>query len=371
MKNRLKRLKFGATPRFIKAVIKLGSPPRLKPEERHRRIPAVFILIASILTMIVFPVYHIYSGHYKIAVANFVALTAAVIGLFHLRQAEKGQIVYWTISIVFMGISIITVVFGRQEISYFLWAFVPPAVVFSILGRKAGMALSLLFFAIALVLMTAPERIMNSAPYSTFIIARFVAIYMILTFILYYYESSQQLLFEDIRNEKDKFEYASKRDPLTGLSNRRDLIEKIKNEQQRQTRMKSAFTLILADIDDFKALNDTYGHDAGDYVLTSVAQLLVDQVRDIDCPARWGGEEFLIMLIEADITIGHTVAERIREKIESSPFIFNNVPVPVTMTFGLSQFQGLNDTIESCIKRADNALYAGKQQGKNRVSIGS
>ncbi len=355
---------------LIKSVVRLGSPRFLKPMERHRRIPAVVILVASIMTMISFSIYHLYSGNDWIAAADVVALIGAFIGLIYLNKTEKGLIVYWIISIVFMGISIITVVFGRQEISYFLWAFVPPAVVFSILGKKAGMAMSLAYFAVALVLMTAPERIMGSAPYSIFVIVRYAVIYMILTFILYYYESSQQLLFEYIRKEKDKFEFASKRDHLTGLSNRRDLFERIRNEQQRQTRLNNAFTLIMGDIDNFKALNDSYGHDAGDYVLKSIARLLKDQIRGIDCSARWGGEEFLIMLIETDIENGKLVAERIRQKIETAIIIHNGISIPVTMTFGLSQYNGTDDTIESCIKRADMALYTGKQQGKNRVVVG-
>ena len=355
------------TPRFIKTVMRLGSPPALKPEERHRRIPAIFILFAGIITMSVFPVYHLYSENYWIAMANIIALAGCVQALFRLSKSDRGRVVYWMISIVFMGVCVITVVIGRKEISYFLWAFIPPAVFFSILGRRSGMTMSLVYFALALALMTAPEALMRSRPYSIYVLARYSVIYMLLTFMLYYYESSQQILLAHIRREKDKFEYASKRDPLTGLSNRRDLIDKIRKEQERQLRMKNAFTLILCDIDDFKALNDTHGHDAGDFVLQSVARLLKDQVRGIDCPARWGGEEFLIMLIETDIESGKTVAERIRNKIQTADIIHNGIPISVTMTFGVSQFHGTDDTIDSCIKRADKALYAGKHQGKNRV----
>lgn len=355
------------TPRFIKRAMRLGSPPGIKPEERHRRIPAIFILFAGIATMTVFPVYHMFSGHYWIATADIVALTGCIFALFRLSRSERGLVIYWMISIVFMGVCVITVAIGRKEISYFLWAFIPPSVFFSILGRRAGMTMSLFYFTVVLFLMTAPEAIMHSPPYSIFVLARYSVIYMLLTFMLYYYESSQQILLSHIRREKDKFEYASKRDPLTGLSNRRDLIDKIRKEQERQLRLKSAFTLILCDIDDFKALNDTHGHDAGDFVLQSVAQLLKDQVRGIDCPARWGGEEFLIMLIETDIESGKTVAERIRNKIRTAGLIYNGTPITVGMTFGVSQFHGTDDTIDSCIKRADKALYAGKHQGKNRV----
>lgn len=358
------------TNKLIESLVKLGSPPRLKPEEKHRRIPAVFILIAGSITMALFSPYHFYYGDRLIAMADLVALVAMIIAMFYLNKAERGIVVYWMISFIFIIICIITILLGRNEISYFFWAFVPPAMTFSILGKKKGLAISLLLFVVVIFLMMAPEQIMHSEPYSSSVIGRYITIYMILTFILYYYESSQEILLKHIRDEKDKFEYASKLDPLTGLSNRRDLIEKIQEEQQRQMRLKNTFTLILGDIDNFKSLNDTYGHDAGDHVLKSVAQLLREQVRGIDCPSRWGGEEFLIMLIETDIEGGRTVAERIRDKIENTSFAFNGLALTVTMTFGLSQYEGAKDTLDSCIKRADKALYAGKYQGKNRVVVG-
>ena len=358
-----------AASRLFSAVMKTGVP-RLKPEERHRRIPAVFILIATIITMTVFVPYHLFSGNRLIAAGDLVALSASIIALIYLRFAERGFFAYWIISLTFITLCIVTVVIGRNEISYFLWALAPPAVFFSILGKRSGMTISLLFFAVAVILMTLPESLMASKPYPLSVLGRYTTIYMILTFMLYYYESSQQLLYQYIRREKEKFEYASKRDPLTDLANRRELLDKMKEEQRRQLRQQKTFTLVLGDIDDFKKMNDTYGHDAGDHILKTVAQLLKDQVRGIDCPCRWGGEEFLIMLIETSIENGKNVAERIRDKIEKNHFSFHGTPIPVTMTFGLSQFQGVNDTLDSCIKRADKAMYEGKRRGKNRVIAG-
>ena len=98
-----------------------------------------------------------------------------------------------------------------------------------------------------------------------------------------------------------------------------------------------------------------------------IARLFSDQVRGIDCPSRWGGEEFLIMLVETDLEGGKKVAERIRKRIENTVFKYKDRKIPVTMTFGLSMYQGIGDNIEACIKRADNALYEGKSQGGNWV----
>ena len=110
--------------------------------------------------------------------------------------------------------------------------------------------------------MIIPEKFFLSHSYSHFVVVRSSIIYLILTFIIYYYESSQQMLINYIQEEKNKFENASKHDALTGLSNRRDIMEKIGDEQERGLRKKKPFTLIMCDIDHFKRINDNFGHDA-------------------------------------------------------------------------------------------------------------
>lgn len=354
---------------FIRTLLRLGSPSLLAPEERRKRVSAVFALLMSVLVTSTFSVYHLFSGDYRVVAMDGLGFIVAIFGLWYLRRNESGNYIYGGMGFGFIVLCMTTVIMGRTEISYFFWSFMLPAVLFSILGDRKGMVISLIFFCLSLILMTAPETILPSPPYSTYIVVRYSVIYIILTFIIYYYEASQQMLIHYIQQEKDRFESASKRDPLTGLPNRRDIMEKMQGERERQVRSGKPFTLILGDIDDFKHLNDTYGHDSGDYVLKLVARLMKNQVRGIDCPSRWGGEEFLLLLVETDREGACTVAERIRKKIQDTNFIFKQNRLPVTMTFGLSVFDGADDDIEKCIKRADQALYDGKHQGKNRVVV--
>ncbi|MFZ5564982.1 MAG: GGDEF domain-containing protein [Thermodesulfobacteriota bacterium] len=352
---------------FIRTLLRLGSPSVLAPEERRKRVSAVFVLLVSVLVTSTFSVYHLFSGHYQVVILDGLGFTVALFGLYYLRRHENGDYVYRGIGFGFVILCSTTTIIGRSEISYFFWSFLLPAVIFSVLGDRKGMIASLFFFCLSLVLMTVPETVLPSPPYSTFIVARYSVIYVALTFTVYYYEASQQMLIRYIQREKDRFENASKRDPLTGLSNRRDILERMETEYQRQARSGRPFALILGDIDNFKNLNDTCGHDCGDSVLSRVARLIKNQVRGIDCPSRWGGEEFLIMLVETDRDGAFTVAERIRKKIQDTDFTFKGKPLPVTMTFGLSVFHGTGDDAEACIRRADQALYEGKRQGKNRV----
>jgi diguanylate cyclase (GGDEF)-like protein len=131
-------------------------------------------------------------------------------------------------------------------------------------------------------------------------------------------------------------------------------------------RNRSIFTVIFVDIDHFKKLNDTYGHFCGDYVLGEAASLMKKNLRKADVLARWGGEEFLIMLPDTDIKGARIMAENIRKTIANKHFHLAGENLSVTMTFGLAQHE-IDRSIEDSLKLADSALYEGKRAGRNCV----
>lgn len=158
-------------------------------------------------------------------------------------------------------------------------------------------------------------------------------------------------------------------DPVTNLSNRRTMMNRIDQEKARLDQTGEAFSLIMIDIDNFKEINDEYGHDGGDFVLVNLATIINFILRKQDQVARWGGDEFLVFLPETNAEGGRIVAEKIRARILTTPFIYHEVDIPVTVTLGVSACD-TNIGIGNCIRKADLALYAGKQAGKNRVVIG-
>ena len=165
-----------------------------------------------------------------------------------------------------------------------------------------------------------------------------------------------------------KMEELAKTDALTGLSNRHDMYQKIKHETDRFERNEKPFTILMGDIDNFKKINDTYGHDAGDHVLTSVAALMTSTMRKQDIASRWGGEEFLILLPETDLEGGKKIAEILRDTIKKESIQYKNHNLNVTITIGLSVYNRVCDVNES-IKEADKAMYLGKIRTKNCVVI--
>lgn len=157
-------------------------------------------------------------------------------------------------------------------------------------------------------------------------------------------------------------------DPLTGLSNRRYILEAAHNEAARMLGESDSLSFVLADLDHFKSINDIHGHEAGDRVLVAVSEVFRSCVRGNDLVARWGGEEFLLMLTDAPALEAREIAERIRRHIDSLTIQLGDCSLGITLTMGLS-VHCPGETVSETISRADLALYRGKQAGRNRVEI--
>lgn len=163
-----------------------------------------------------------------------------------------------------------------------------------------------------------------------------------------------------------KLAQLSKTDPLTKLSNRRGLREKFKSEYKKIKDTQMSVSLIMCDIDYFKMVNDTYGHDCGDKVLIKVSDLFRSHLRDMDVIARYGGEEFIIILSESNSSYSFSIAESLRAAVEKEVFYYNNSTFHITMSFGLVNFNNKTSYLK-IIKMADEALYEAKHKGRNQV----
>lgn len=156
-------------------------------------------------------------------------------------------------------------------------------------------------------------------------------------------------------------------DPLTHLHNRRSMMEMSEREVKQRQQHGDPLAFVLADIDHFKAINDQHGHAAGDAVLTAVSDVLRQAVREHDKVARWGGEEFLILMPHATLDAACAMAERLRQQVTLISVPFEGKDIKVSMTFGVSRHKDA-ESVDSAISRADLALYRGKQSGRNQVA---
>jgi diguanylate cyclase (GGDEF)-like protein/PAS domain S-box-containing protein len=168
----------------------------------------------------------------------------------------------------------------------------------------------------------------------------------------------------------DRLQYLSNTDDLTGLFNRRALIEKLEDEIRRTHRYKTDLSILICDIDYFKEINDTYGHDIGDRVLRAISNLLKESLRSIDIIGRYGGDEFLAILPETSMEGAKEIAERIRSAVEDLRLRGEGKDlIKTTISLGIAEFNVDQENIDDLIKRADNALYIAKGKGRNRVYI--
>lgn len=167
------------------------------------------------------------------------------------------------------------------------------------------------------------------------------------------------------RKVEAELEYQASIDPLTSIINRRKFNETLSYELKREERYKNGLSLIICDLDRFKNINDKFGHDGGDQALIAFTRLISNAIRKSDVFARWGGEEFVILLPGTELEEAMKIASKLRLITEASmiPHVGR-----ITTSFGVSEFQS-GDSEESLIKRADMALYKAKENGRNRVEV--
>jgi diguanylate cyclase len=179
------------------------------------------------------------------------------------------------------------------------------------------------------------------------------------------------MVMNELKRDMERIRREAITDGLTGLANRKAFDEQIGRITRDAERNDDIFSLIMIDIDHFKAFNDTYGHQIGDQVLRLVAMTLVNEVKGQDMAARYGGEEFAIILPGTNVNAAQAVAENLRKAVEKKEVINRSTGEnlgQITVSLGVAQFYG-NETVESLIGRADVALYASKNKGRNQVSV--
>jgi len=165
----------------------------------------------------------------------------------------------------------------------------------------------------------------------------------------------------------DKVNELAIKDGLTGLYTHRAFQTRVEEEILRSARSKVPFSVIMADIDHFKSYNDTFGHQAGDTVLKTVAEVLSGGIREIDFSARYGGEEFALVITGSGKAQAAAVAEAIRRSLEARAFSFGGKPSRVTASFGVAEFPAEGVTASQLVRASDERLYRAKEGGRNRV----
>lgn len=171
---------------------------------------------------------------------------------------------------------------------------------------------------------------------------------------------------QSLHAANDRLTVLARQDALTGAYNRRHLMDELERQFQLRIRYRTEFSIIILDVDHFKAINDTHGHQVGDLVLIGLTRLLKDSLREIDVCGRWGGEEFLCILPNTPIPEALYCAERLRRTLEEAHLIDALPELAVTASFGVGTYRE-NESIDTLLQRVDAELYAAKSAGRNQV----
>ncbi len=176
------------------------------------------------------------------------------------------------------------------------------------------------------------------------------------------------MLSADLRFARMMFKHLSETDEMTGLMNRRSFSDVITNEHNKSARYKHAYSILMVDADGLKAVNDKHGHEAGNKLITTLAKTIKSCLRDSDSLARYGGDEFIVLLPETDKKQAEEAGERIRKAVENAAFDMNGNQINATVSIGVTSYPEDADSVDSALSKADRALYKSKREGRNKVS---
>lgn len=297
---------------------------------------------------------------------NVVSVTMYAVAYWALTQRRNNlaTALIWTEVIVHAGLGIVLIGWD-SGFHYFLLMFIPALFVSMGLSGAVKSLIALWAYYVALnVTMSFIEPLQPIAPGALIAVNLFN---MSVVFAMFSYLSFYYLTMVTTANRK--LQQMATTDPLTSLFNRRHMTYLVEKELARFQRNAHPVAFLVLDVDHFKAINDQYGHDAGDRVLKEVAEIIKSRLRVQDLIARWGGEEFLAVLPDTRLDDAQLSAERIREALLAHNWqTSTGARMMITISAGVSEFRP-DDDLNSAINRADNALYRSKEGGRNRVEL--
>lgn len=269
-----------------------------------------------------------------------------------------------------MALTLLLVITGGKDNTGPLWIYLVPPVTMFFAGFIRGL-LALVAYTIACtIVLFGFNEADFVANYSYAFKTRLLYSFATVTFLSAFYEYSRQKSYDTALYLSEQFERQAKHDHLTQLLNRRGAQQCLEREYARMQRNKRHFSIAIADIDRFKSINDSLGHEQGDEVLRQISNIFKTRSRGQDVLARWGGEEFMFIFNDTDEAGAVKALEQIRATLNNAPLNINGNEIYITSSFGVCEVTP-NIDISSAIRLADKALYHAKDHGRNHVCAAS
>ena len=325
----------------------------------HRRGLIRLIFLATSVTLALFAILQFFNGNQVLALVEVLASAVLMYGAMQVVASRRFHAWVYGYLVAAFSFFLYIIVMPGASSSAFVWVFIMPILSYLLLGRVAGFFLAVPFMLAGGYVFYLQLEALDSARAMIDLLNPASCGVLILVF-MHVYETRRS-------EAQDKLVTMAETDSLTGLSNRssfRRALERVINECRRNH---SRFALVLMDIDHFKRVNDTLGHDAGDEILRHLGQCLTARLRTTDCVGRLGGEEFGLILRDVGVADAYRLANELRERIATSPASYDGKPVTVTASFGIAYWPADAERLNELYQIADQRLYLGKTSGRNRV----
>lgn len=334
--------------------------------EQISRITLVFNLVA-LLFLGFFSIVSYLSNEQANAMVLIEVMAVSVGAILLFLVSGRMNVLVLTTCIGYLPFCAYLQINGGQNGSGILWHYVYPIMVYYIAGLRWGSIFAGILILMEIAITLLDNHLHFPAQYSYEFKLRFHSTMLVMSIMGAMLEHSRSTAQKNLMLLANTLEKISQTDELTGIANRRALQERLRNEIVRAERNQTDFTVILCDIDKFKNINDLYGHSTGDKALRHIAAILSERIRKYDLLARWGGEEFLLVLPETNAKTGMVTAERIRKSIEDTPLLADDGElISITISCGVCTWREKPD-IDQIFCQADLRLYRAKHEGRNRV----
>lgn len=249
-----------------------------------------------------------------------------------------------------------------------LWIYIVPPVAFFFSGLRKGLRSLGVFIIIISTMLFYPDNLLLSTTYTFEFKTRLIYSYLTVTLLFGFYEYSRQQSYNYIEELSQEHQQQAMQDPLTQLPNRRGMREHLNHAYKRLLRSHEPISVMACDVDHFKRVNDKYLHDGGDFVLKSLSNFFLHNIRQQDIVARWGGEEFLFLLPNTSAKDALLLAEKIRKQVENHTINYKHHDIKITLSIGVNEVKP-DSSIDQAINQADHSLYVAKEQGRNQCVL--
>jgi len=336
---------------------------------RHLQFRWIFIIGTAFLAL--FSAINFYQERIELAfVLSGCFFVVGVINLYTLKT-DNLQVAAWFYIAVLFLLSVYLVIGGGVGSTGPLWLYPIIVIMISVLGHTYGLFVATLLIGVVMILMvTGNFQGLASPSYDETFKSRYVVTLLALTGLAWAIEWVRSWGSTSFNSLNEKIIELSRTDQMTGLLNRRGLEEHFNSKVNRSKREGESFSVGLIDIDDFKLINDKYGHLVGDAILCQVSDIISSELRTIDTVARWGGEEFALLLSNTSLSEATIATEKIKKSVQESGSAGTKVTEQITISVGLASYQS-GQTLMEMIDIADTALLQAKKDGKNCIRTAS